>query len=301
VFAYRLGLAAVPVLASVSAIQVAHQLERARGRLLAAQIVLNAWKVALLPIALLAAVALEERRAEVAVTSALLVGSGVAAWLLLRLRQVFRATPGGGDAGRLFLPFLLSLGVLSALNIADRVALEKVHASAEFARYVYVTTILVTPFGILSAYFGFKEAVRYRTAYSASVLRRDAARTTLLATGGVAAWLVVCYATRGISGVTFDAGLWLLLGLLSVLKCGYGVLSAAMGVRGTARAMYLANLATVLALALYVVAAIAGRASVISIAAGYVLVWAIRCVASFWLLDHSAAGGEGPVDGILLS
>ena len=195
VFAYRLGFGAVPVLVSVSAIQLTHQLERARGNLLAAQVALNAWKVVLLPVAVLAAVALEERRA---VTAALVIGSAFAAWLLLRLRGVFRATPGGGEAGRVFLPFLLSLGVLSALNIADRVTLEKVHASAEFARYVYLTTILVTPFGILSAYFGFKEAVQYRTVYSAAVLRRDAARTMLLATGCVAGWSVLCYATRGL-------------------------------------------------------------------------------------------------------
>lgn len=289
---YRLGATAVPVLTSIGAIQVVYQLERACNRLFASQFVLNGWKLVLVPLLIFSISWMaRERRAEFVIAGALLIGFVAAAGIFQRARSNLLIKSTASDARQVFVPLMLSLGIMAVLGIADRVVLEKVEEPSAFAEYVYLVTIIAAPFNILSSYFGFRQAVRYRYECSSSHVRSDALRTIALATGLVAAWSALCYITRNLSGVSTDFTLWVLLGAVAVVRCGYSVLSAAMGVRGTAAAIYTANLLTAGGLLLYAYIGIAAGASVAAISAGYLAVWSIRFVAYFWLVgtcDRSA-------------
>jgi hypothetical protein len=283
-FEYRLGVTAVPILLSVGVIQLVYQVERARGHLFGSQFVVNSWKLALLPLVFVAAWLVPTRRAELAIGGALLVGliaSGAilrSAWMRLDVRAI------KSDAHRVFVPFMLSLGTMALLGILDRSVLEKVHDPAKFAGYVYMTTLLVTPFNIFSSYVGFREAVRYRRAYSSTSVRADTLRITVITTGLVIVWFVLCFLTRRLTHLPLDYGLWVVMGLISVVRCGYGVLSAAMGVRGSAGAMYTANALTVGAIAFYAIVAVGLGVSVTMIAVGYLAVWVVRFGAYFGLI-----------------
>lgn len=288
IFAYRLGMASIPLLACIGTIQFVYQMERARGHLLASQLAFNAWKIALLPLVGLVAALAPDHRAECSVAAALLFGAVSAGVVFRRARHAI--TFGGGitDAATVFPPFMLSLGMMAALGVADRVVLEKTHHPDAFAGYVYLATILATPFSILSSYFGFKEAVRYRHCYSRAGARADTLRAMVLTTALFIGWSALCYVTRHISGISFDAMLWAVMGMLAVVRCGYAVLSAAMGVRGSAKAIYTANLLTAAALLAYSYIALRADASVAAIIGGYASVWALRFVAFFWLIQRSA-------------
>lgn len=292
-FEYRLGAWAVPLLACIGAIQVVYQLERARGQLLASQLALNSWKVALLPMVALGALLASEVGAEFAVTGALLVGLASVGVVYRRARHAVSLATRGTDAAKVFVPFMLSLGMMAVLGVGDRVVLEKAYAADAFADYVYLVAILATPFNVLSTYFGFKEAVRYRRSYSRAGVRADALRAAAVTAALFLAWAALCYATRSISAVPFEAPLWAVLGVVAAIRCGYAVLSAAMGVRGSATAIYAANLLTAIGLLVYAYAAISTGASVVAIVAGYAGVWGVRFVAYFWLIEKGAPAPEG--------
>lgn len=282
-FAYRMGIVSVPVLGSIGAIQVVYQYERARGQLLAAQVAFGTWKYALPALVLIVPAA--SGRAEWAVTGALVSGFIVSCAVARGARSSFALVDQGTDATRVFLPFMLSLGTIAVLNLADRFVLEKVHGAEQFAAYVYLATLVTTPFNILSGYFGFKEAVRYRRSYSRKAARQDALRNMGLTAVLVVAWSTLCFAARGPLSLPFDAPMWALLGALSIVRCGYSVLSAAMGVRGSPKAIYVANAASILAIAAFGALAIAASAPVQYVVAGYVAVWSVRWISYFWLLD----------------
>ncbi|ABC84044.1 hypothetical protein Adeh_4280 [Anaeromyxobacter dehalogenans 2CP-C] len=235
-----------------------------------------------------ASVIFERHPAEFAVVGALAVGLIVSATVLYGARHSVRVAPVATDVGSVAVPFVLSLGLMALLNTVDRFTLEKIHSPTVFAEYVYAVTILSTPFTILSSYFGFKEAVRYRKQYSRNGVRKDALRTVAISALQVIAWSVACYLTRQLSGLTFDLSLWILLGILSAVRCGYGILSAAMGIRGTASAIYWSNSITAISLAAFGFTAILLRVPVIAVVAGYVLVWVLRFVAYFVFLTESA-------------
>lgn len=281
-FAYRMGVASVPVLVSIGVIQVVYQCERARGQLLAAQVVFNAWKYALPLLVLLGPPV--RGAAEFAVSSALISGLLVTCVVARRASSSLALGDQARDVGRVYLPFMLSLGTMAMLGMADRYVLEKIYRPEEFAAYVYLVTLVTTPFNFLSGYFGFQEAVRYRNSYSRRAVRRDAFRKMGSTSVLVVAWSATCFAARGFLSLPFDVWLWALLGALSVIRCGYAVLSAAMGVRGSPRAIYFANGTCVLAVAAFAGLAVTVSASLLSVVGGYVAVWLIRWIVYFLLL-----------------
>jgi hypothetical protein len=289
---YQLGPSAIPILVSVGAFQVVYQLERAGGHLVAAQLAMNGWKLILLPSVGLVGVATPGQRAEISIAAALAGGMLLTGALFQRARARTALVRSPTDADRVYLPFMFSLGVMSVLGIADRALLERLHDPETFAAYVYLVTILVSPFNILASYFGFREAVRYRRAYSRAAARVDALRTMGLASVLVLGWSVLCYGTRNITGLTFDLSMWGGLGAIAVVRCGYGVLSAALAVRGTPGAMYGINALTAGALVVFAALLLSVRAPVVAIIAGYVLVWCIRFLASFLLLGSASFDAE---------
>jgi hypothetical protein len=295
---YELGLNAILVLVSVGAFQIVYQLERAGGHLVAAQLAMNGWKLILLPSVALAAIVAPEQRTEATIGAALIAGLILTGVLFRRARRRTTLVRVPTDAGHVFLPFMFSLGIMSVLGLADRAVLERLHQPEAFAGYVYLVTILGSPFNILASYFGFREAVRYRRAYTRAAARSDALRTMAVSSGLVLAWYALCYATRDISGVTFDMTVWGILGVIAVVRCGYGVLSAAIAVRGSPGAMYGVNALTAAGLALFAAVALSARAPVPVIIAGYGGVWCIRFLASFSLLGSVSFGPEQQVEGI---
>jgi hypothetical protein len=229
----------------------------------------------------MASLLLGQNRAEAAIAVAL--GLGLLSVVLIsgRSRTNIVVDDAGAGLGRLFPPFFLSLGAMAALGVADRIVLERLRHPDAFAAYVYMVTILATPFALLSSYFGFKDAVRYRREFCREALRSDLLRALATSAVLVLAWSLACYLTRSLSGVTYDASLWGILGGLSIIRCGYGVLSAAMAVRAGAFGMYAVNAVTAVALVAYAAWAIRTDASMVGVVGGYMAVWSIRGAAAF--------------------
>lgn len=285
IFQYRLGILAAPALLSVGAVQVAYQLERSRGHLLSAQLTFNSWKIALIPLLGVASVFIDNHRAEFVMVGALVVGLVSSVWTIFRERRNIGFSKLQSDANSAFFPLMFSLGIMAILGIADRLVLEKVHEPAEFAGYVYLATVVVAPFNILASYFGFREAVRYRQECSSIMVRRDTLRVSLITGALVVGWFTLCYLTRDLSGILVDFTLWGVLGGIAIVRCGYSILSAAMGVRGGVAAMYIGNVLTMGGLVLFTVLAVRYNVSVTWIATGYLLVWCLRFATYFWLVN----------------
>lgn len=278
-FRFSLGMLALPMLVSIGAIQLVYQVQRARGRLLSAQVALNLWKFVLLPFTALAVVALPGRSALAANGAALAAGAVAAAWVILRERGAVRIAVFETDAFKVIVPFALSLGTLALLNVVDRVLIERNLDATAFADYFYTFTMIVTPFGLLSNFFGFKEAVRYRTDYSRAAALADSGRILALSALAVLAWLMLCYFFRGPAKLVFEPVIWGSLGVLAAVRCSYSVLSAAMGVQGSPGAIFSANVATLLGIVVLFVALRQFDAGMRTIVVSYTGVWCLRMAA----------------------
>lgn len=290
---FRLGILAVPVLVSVGLLQVVYQLERVRNRLVNAQFVYTSWRFVLIPL-IPAALALSmPAPAEKVVLGALLIGLITATLVLVKERRNIAIAAIPTDSRSVFLPFLVSLGTIAILNLADRTALEYSRGGQVFSNYVYLQAILASPFNILAGYFGFREAVAYRQRYSRSLALRDAGKAMALAGSLVLGWSLVCYFGRQSLALAWDPVVWAMVGLVSVLRCGYQVLSAAMGVHGSAKAIYAVNAATLVGLALFWVLASHGLLALRSVVCSYALLWGLRFLAyARFLAASPCAFGE---------
>lgn len=221
---------------------------RVRKSFSTAQLAANGWKFTILGALLLAPLG----NAPLVITAAGL-GLACAGTLALfwRNRAMLEVTadPMPAQWKTLFLGFLLSLFVLMLLNNADRLIMTRNGSEAQFSEYVYLVTLLLLPFSLLSNYFGFKETAYLKQTYD----RRRFLRKTL-GVGGLAAglfvpWFGLVYAAQGPLEVPVHPAYALPCLIIVTCRCSYALLSASIGLYAGAEQIHLSNILTLFFLA----------------------------------------------------
>jgi hypothetical protein len=271
---FRLGTPALyPALGlCVGVFVFVYNLLRVRKSFSTAQLAANGWKFTILGALLLAPLG----HAPLVITTA---GLGLACAgtlaLLWRNRTALRITadPMPDRWQTLFLGFLLSLFVLMLLNNTDRLIMTRYGSEAQFSEYVYLVTLLLLPFSLLSNYFGFKEMAYLKQTYDR---RRFLLKT--LGVGGLAAglfvpWFGLVYAFQGLLEVSVSWSYALPALVIVTCRCSYALLSTLFGLQGTPGQIHVANLLTLLAI---------GAAMAVLLAVGVNITNVLVLLAAFW-------------------
>lgn len=246
---------------------------RVQKSFITAQLAANGWKFTILGALLLAPLG----NAALVITAA---GLGLACVGTLALFWRHRATleitadPMPAQWKTLFLGFLLSLFVLMLLNNADRLIMTRNGSQAQFSEYVYLVTLLLLPFSLLSNYFGFKEMAYLKQTYD----RRRFLRKTL-GVGGLAAglfvpWFGLVYGAQDLLEVPIHLAYALPCLIIVTCRCSYALLSALIGLHAGAVQIHLSNILTLF---------------LVAVLSALVMIWGVDIlrllfmVALFWL------------------
>lgn len=237
-----------------------------------AQLAANGWKLTILGALLLAPLG----NAPLVITAAGL-GLACAGTLALfwRNRAMLEVTadPMPAQWKTLFLGFLLSLFVLMLLNNADRLIMTRHGSEAQFSDYVYLVTLLLLPFSLLSNYFGFKELAYLKQTYDRRRFLRKTLGVGCLAAGLFVPWFGLVYAAQGPLEVPVSWSYALPALVIVTCRCSYALLSALFGLQGPPGQIHAANLLTLLA--------ISGAMAVL-LAVGVTITNVLILLAAFW-------------------
>lgn len=225
-----------------------YNLLRVRKSFSTAQLAANGWKFTILIGVLLAPLG--------NAPWIIMAGLGVAClgvlWLFVRNRRALEVSgdPMPNQWQKLLLAFFLSLFVLMLLNNADRLIMLRNGSEALFSEYVYLVTLLLLPFSLLSNYFGFKEMAYLKYTYD----RRRFLRKTL-GVGGLAAglfipWFGLIYAAQTFLEVPVQIDYAIPCCVIVTCRCAYPLLSALFSLQAKLGQFYAANLLTLLAIGL---------------------------------------------------
>lgn len=240
---FRLDMLALyPVLGlCVGVFVFVYNVMRVRKSFITAQLAANGWKFTILGALLLAPFGNASLLVTVAGLGLACAGTLALFW---RNRAALDVTidPMPTQWQTLFFGFLLSLLVLMLLNNADRLIMARHGSEAMFSEYVYLVTLLLLPFSLLSNYVGFKEMAYLKHTYD----RRRFLRKTL-GVGGLAAglfipWFGLIYALQGLLEVPVHPAYALPCLIIVTCRCSYALLSALIALHAGVAQIHLSNI-----------------------------------------------------------
>lgn len=248
-----------------------YNLLRVRKSFSTAQLAANGWKFTIL-IGLLFAPLGHAPLIIMAGLGAACVG---AAWLFFKNRSALEINddPMPEQWKTLFLGFLLSLFVLMLLNNADRLIMTRYGSEALFSEYVYLVTLLLLPFSLLSNYFGFKEMAYMKRHYDRQAFVRKTLGVGALAAGLFLPWFALIYMAQGLLEVPVEVSYALPCLVIVTCRCAYALLSTLFGLKGEPGQIHAANILTLLA----IVAAMA-----VLLGVGVTITNVLVLLAAFW-------------------
>ena len=206
------------------------------------QLAANSWKLFLL----ISVCATPLGYAPWIIIGGLAVSSIVTTFLFWRNRHRLQLTSGKlpDDWYSLFVGFFLSLLALMLLNNVDRLLMTRYTTPELFSEYVYLVTLLLMPFSLLSNYIGFKETALLKKSYC----RRD----FLKKTGTVAVvsatlfifWFIIIYKLQLYLEVSVKLSYFLPCLAIVISRSTYALLSALFGLKGAVCDIHWANFLT---------------------------------------------------------
>lgn len=233
----------------------------------------NGWKLFLL----LAVLVLGGGNVESIVFGSLGIACLSSLGVLVCLRKMFIVEwePQPADWKQLYFGFAASLFVMMLIGNVDRFLMGRYASPDEFSSYVYLVSMLVMPFSILSNYFGFREVAALKVRYSKSLMR-----SKLIKIAGASAiffglWFVVLMLFSGYLEIELYIYYFIPALFIVVLRNVYALLSALFGLHGTPRQIQLANGITLFSVAAMVMMIVLIGPSVTAV------LWLI---AGFWML-----------------
>ncbi len=258
-----------------------YNMMRVRKSFNLAQLAANGWKFTILGALLLAPL----ENVPWVLTSVGLglpcVGTLALFWLNRKMLNV-TADPMPDQWVSLFFGFLFSLFVLLLLNNTDRLIMTRYGSNAQFSEHVYLVTLLLMPFSLLSNYFGFKEMAYLKQSYD----RRRFLRKTI-GLGGLAAclfvpWFGLIYAFQGLLEVSVFLSYGLPTLAIVTCRCSYALLSTLFGLQGTPRQILVANLLTLLAIGTGIAVLLAVGVTIINVLVFMAACWCVRVAIYAW-------------------
>lgn len=242
-------------------------------RFVLSQLSANGWKVILL----LAVLLWDGGSVELLVVGSLGVAciSSIIALAFLRRLLIVRRESQPADWKQLYVGFGVSLFVMMLMGNVDRFLMGRYTSPEEFSSYVYLVSMLVMPFSILSNYFGFREVSALKARYSKSLMR-----SKLIKIGGASAiffglWFAALMLFSDYLEIELYIYYFIPALFIVVLRNVYALLSALFGLHGTPRQIQLANGITLFSVAAMVM-------MIVLIGPGVTAV--LWLIAGFWLL-----------------
>jgi len=217
---------------------------RLRRSFSAAQLAANGWKFTILPGVLLAPFG----NTAWSIMSGFGLAAAGAIWLLVYSRKSLVVTDDLMPVGwkPLFFGYSLSLLVLMVLNNADRLIISRYGSQEQFSEYVYLVTLLLLPFSLLSNYFGFREMAHLKRGYDRRLFARKVFAGGALTGFVFVPWFGLIYAFQEALEVPI-IGVYALPGMVIVTcRSSYALLSALFALKARPEQIYIANLLTLL-------------------------------------------------------
>ncbi|TKG10168.1 hypothetical protein [Vibrio sp. F13] len=150
------------------------------------------------------------------------------------------------DWKHLFLGFSISLFVLLLINNVDRLIIEKYLLQNDFSSYVYLVTLLIMPFSILSSYFGFKEVAFLKLKYNKELFHKKLVKISLASFVLYSVWFVLLFMLKDILEVPVEKVFFIPCLIIVVCKSAYSLVSSLFGLKGSYKQILVTNLLTIL-------------------------------------------------------
>ncbi|SHE62616.1 hypothetical protein SAMN05444279_10582 [Ruegeria intermedia] len=259
-----------------------YNLLRVRKSFSTAQLAANGWKFTILIGVLFAPLG--------TAPLIIMVGLGAACvgavWLFAKNRNALEINddPMPEQWKTLFLGFLLSLFVLMLLNNADRLIITRYGSEALFSEYVYLVTLLLLPFSLLSNYFGFKEMAYLKRHYDQQAFVRKTLGVGALAAGLFLPWFALIYMAQGLLEVPVEVSYALPCLVIVTCRCAYALLSALFGLKASPSRMHITNVISLIAVLLAAIIVIESEVTIISMLYLLCAFWVSRSFIVLWAI-----------------
>jgi len=236
----------------------------------------NGWKVILL----LTVLAFGGRDVELIIVGSLGAACILALAVLVRLRSMLavRWESQPADWKQLYMGFGVSLFVMMLIGNVDRFLMGRYTSPQEFSSYVYLVSMLVMPFSILSNYFGFREVATLKVRYSRRLMKSKLAKIGGGSVFVFGLWFVMLMLVSRYLELELKADYFLPALLTVVLRNVYVLLSALFGLHGTPRQIQVANGVTLLGVAAMVWVVVLIGPSVAAVLWLVAAFWALRFI-----------------------
>jgi O-antigen/teichoic acid export membrane protein len=180
---------------------------------------------------------------------------------------------------KLTVSFLFSMGVLTATSFFDRYFVGSSMSVEQFGEFFLLQNVFVYPILLLANYIGFKSLVRYKKELNLKQFNMDFFKLIIILP---IIMLLYWYCVLIVDGF-FDMGFYfsdktnviIPLLIFGIVKTIYSLLSAAVGARGSAKSIYLANFMSLLSV--FIVGVVLINIDVTM----EIIVW---CMVVIWLL-----------------
>ncbi|EWH08498.1 polysaccharide biosynthesis protein [Catenovulum agarivorans DS-2] len=216
----------------------------------ASQIVNNFWKIALFVAVLVAAGSNVKEILYITLTLCTFVGLWSLSVVFRKLKITDKYT---GNTKSLFLSFAFSLLVLVLLNNFDRVLIEKVFSKEEFSDYIYLLSLLIMPFSIISSYIGFKEVAELKKRYVKSQFNKKVLLVGVTLSIVFTVWFLTLVCLREYLELPIKFSYFIPCITIVIVKSIYALYSSLFGLKGTARQIQISNLITVISVVFSIV------------------------------------------------
>lgn len=238
------------------------------------QLAANGWKFTILIAVILSPLG----NAQWIILAGLIAACGLPLWLFVqnRHRLVVTNNPMPDNWKSLFLGFLLSLFVLMLLNNADRLIMTRYSSESLFSEYVYLVTLVLMPFSLLSNYFGFKEMAYLKQSYSRALFVKKMRNIAMLAAGLFVPWFLFIYGLRDMLELEVRFEYILPCMVIITCRCSYALLSTLFGLKGKPVHIHVANLLTLVAIVLAVAVLLMIGVDVANMLSLIAVFWCIR-------------------------
>ncbi|WP_394157430.1 hypothetical protein [Vibrio campbellii] len=182
------------------------------------------------------------------------------------------------DWKKIFFGFFLSLFVMMILNNIDRVLVEKVISSKYFSEYVYMLSLTVLPFSLISSYVGFKELAYLKNKYNKAIYMRRMINTGVLVIFLYSVWFSLVMFFSGLLEVSLTYSYFFPTLFLVLVKCIYSYYSALFGLNASGEQMIKSNIFTMAFLIIMFFIVINFGDSIEFILYGVTMSWFSRCI-----------------------
>ncbi len=282
IYFFQLGnIAIYPVLVlSIGLFVFVYNFLRLLRSFSAAQIAANGWKFTILIGVLLAPMG----NAPGIIVAGLGVASAGALVLFARRRTALEISSETMPDQwiTLFLGFLLSLFVLMLLSNADRLIMTRYGSKALFSEYVYLVTLLLLPFSLMSNYLGFKELAYLKQNFERGAFRRKTLRVGAFAAVLFMPWFTLIYAAQSLLEVPVHISYALPCLVIVTSRCAYALMSTLFGLNGMASQIHAANFLTLLAIGVAMVGIIVIGVTITSVLILLATFWCARLAIYAW-------------------